>query len=100
MSLICKTTKEHYEKYAKRSARVPTYLAPHYDDPNLMKLFKADENLNNIPLAQFDIAYQTILRIPVPKGQDTSLSLSENCCLLKHILIHRVLKAQPEFEKE
>lgn len=92
MNLQHKTTREHYEKYAELSKNIPTACVPRYNDPKLLELYKEDKNLNNIPLREFDLYYRK------RSYEGRCISLSENCCLLKHILIYRVLGAEPEFE--
>lgn len=85
-------TREHYEKYERLSEPVPTELTDDlYED--LQYLYCIDEHLNNIPLSRFDGKF-TIIRLLVHKANLTphgGLSLAENVCILKHILIFRVL---------
>lgn len=92
--LVARTTQEHYDKYARLSEHVPTGLAPYSKDvEKLRELFLADEHLNNIPLRNFDAMVYSV-RQYAGKG----LSIAESCCILKHILIYRVLGA--EFESK
>ena len=97
-------TREHYEKYERLSEPIPTELADDlYEAPtgsddfgNLQYLYCMDEHLNNIPLSRFDEKF-TVVRRLVHKANITphgGLSLAESVCILKHIMIFRVLKKE------
>jgi hypothetical protein len=108
--LTNKTTKEFYEKYEAMKKRLHIYMTTgtalfadtlkHFyiaDISELLTMYEADKNLNNIPLRYFDSLYYT-LHMYHPK--EAPGSLSENTCLYKHCLIYDVLGAEPEFTDE
>lgn len=97
-------TREHYEKYARLSECVPDEVTSdlfenvgivknEYDPTSLTNLYSMDEHLNNIPLSRFDVKFPIVRRLVceakmTPHG---GLSLANNVCILKHILIFRIL---------
>lgn len=95
--LIHVSSQTHYEKYAALSKNVPTSYAPNHSNVELLReAYLKDNHLNNIPLHWFDQRYEAVRSIPqdketIKKYLVGGLSLAENCCILKHILIYRVL---------
>lgn len=89
------TTRNHYEKYAALAKHVPTWVAPYSRSSKLRAMFHADHHLNNIPLSAFDAKFDAVMSYV--RGHK-NLSLAESCCVLKHILIYRVLGVKPIFE--
>ncbi len=97
-------TKEHYEKYARLAECVPDKVTEGlYEHPyesniyNLTYLYGVDRHLNNIPLKRFDRKFPIVQRL-VRQAKRTphgGLSLDNNVCILKHILIFRVLGVEP-----
>ncbi len=102
-------TREHYEKYARLAECVPDEVVDNlYDDPNcphlpmhniwnLQWLHATDEHLNNIPLKRFDAKFPVVQKLIrtaklTPHG---GLSLANNVCILKHILVFRILGVEP-----
>jgi len=88
-----RTTKEHYEKFEKMAKdsgiSLKHSLYPFgYTKSHLEKLYKEDENLNNIPLAKFDGHF---IRTEIVN------CLAYNCCLFKHLLTYEILGCEPEF---
>lgn len=96
--LIRKTSREYYNKYEEMARHVPPNLVPHIEQKKLERLFREDENLNNIPLRTFDVCHSGVRAFLDRAGVKVILSLAENTCLLKHILIYKRLEAQPLFE--
>lgn len=92
-----KTKIEFYEKY-KRLAEINgvslkrSSIFPQKDE--LMELYLQDKHLNNISLYIFDILYSAGRRYH-PKTWP--VSLAENTCMYKHLLIYEILELEPEF---
>lgn len=85
-----KTRREHYNKYKKLAeinhvSLKKSNIFPLKDE--LMKLYLQDKYLNNIPLYIFDGLLKPGLH----------LTLAENTCMYKHLLIYEVLGLEPEF---
>lgn len=100
--LFCKTTRSHYEKYAKMKKDLGiTYQErnPFMSKKFLVAAFKEDKHLNDISLAEFD-AFYTLFLVPALRAGYRSFSKAENTCLLKHCLIYDAIGAEPLFEDE
>jgi hypothetical protein len=97
MELTKRTTKEHYEKYARlseeRGVKWNENSSQHMlgmSREDLIERFKSDPNLNNIKLAWWD----GLVTPSVKRG----LSSAECVCLYKHCAIYQCIGATPEFE--
>lgn len=97
--LFNKTTADHYNKYAAMADAVPDNIVPYITTKKLEELFKESPLLNNIPLRIFDAYHTRVMYFLKRAGHEKPLSLAENTCLLKHIMVYRYLKAQPVFEE-
>ena len=86
------TTKEHFDKFEAMSDHVDFNPNIWPKGESLKKLFLEDKHLNNIPLGSFDRFFN-----PPIKGTQGPKSLSDNTCVLKHILIYKVLGCEPIF---
>ena len=93
-----KTTKEHFEKFRDMAneagisfKRSKEYMG--FTKEQLLKLYIEDNNLNNIPLIEFD-SYYLVLPNCVRK---IVTNFADNCCLYKHLLIYEVLGIIPVF---
>lgn len=108
-----KTTREHFEKYAALAKDFPMskpelLRALGETQASVIEKLAADEHLNNIPLRKFDGLPHCKAKFTYAWGPANSgyakfhggqqISLSENVCTAKHILIYEVAKAEPEFE--
>lgn len=88
-----KTTKQHYFKYEELLNKKPSLFemgADSYMSRSVgewEKLYRRDVNLNNVPLAYFDVRFIAGL----------GLSMAESVCLHKHIIIYKLLGKTPEF---
>lgn len=92
-NLICKTNREHYNKYSEMAKNKgigigssKTYMGRTKE--GWTELFIADHLLNNVSLAEFDSLYGWTGR---------GISLAENTCVHKHVIIYKVIGATPEF---
>ncbi len=90
------TTKAHYETYEAMSKAVPTNMMG-YTKEELEKLFADDDALNNINMyKKIDPQYSLTNRYLRISGMDVKgFSLADNTCVIKHILIYRVLGVEP-----
>lgn len=103
----CVTTKEHYEKYeAMYHAQtalgfdligqcmgiIPLVDTVEGPVDSLREYFKEDPILNNIPLAVFDGCFHS-------NRNKVINSLAYNVCVLKHTMIYKILKCEPEFKE-
>ena len=86
-----RVTKEFYEKYESLYQKKPTlyqgdssYLGKPREE--WARLYKLDQNLNNVPLQFFDIRFIAGL----------GLTLAESVCLHKHIIAYHVIGITPE----
>ena len=94
--IICKTTRQHYEKYKELAQKAGVSLKDCKSfggKKKLTRLFLEDENLNQFPLQKFDVYFSFHLRTL------KRFSLAENTCMYKHLLIYEVIGAIPEFYK-
>ena len=97
-NLTKNTTKKHYEKF-RDMAKVAgltyrnsnTYMG--FTKTQLLELYLQDNNLNNIPLRDFDCIY---LHLP-SYTRKIITNLADNCCVYKHLLIYEVLETTPIF---
>jgi len=90
-----KTARAHYEKYrgmAKRTGVSLLKSTAFGTKEQLERLYKADPLLNNIPLYRFDAYF-----VFAPRIDGGPVSLAENTCMYKHLLIYEVLGCVPEF---
>ncbi len=103
MKLTKTTTKEHFDKYESMYNAMKAMgvnlesqaisLIPVKDPLALLEtLFNQDNILNNIPLRKFDNIF------PMNHGKGGCFSLASNVCVLKHVMIYKLLKATPVFE--
>ena len=99
MEILTKnTTKGHYEKFrdmAEKAGitfkRSDTYMG--FTKQQLLELYLQDNNLNNIPLRDFDCIY---LHLP-SYIRKIITNMADNCCVYKHLLIYEVLGVVPVF---
>ena len=79
--------RKHYKIYSDISKEVPTSVTRglYRDLPELWSKFAECEHLNSIPLQYFDRLYGRVS--PYVGG-----TLAEAVCVLKHILLYRVLE--------
>jgi hypothetical protein len=97
-----KTSKSHYEKYAKLKKDCGISYKernPFCTKEEIIAAYKRDPVLNNIPLIRFD-AYYGIYSQYARRAGHLDFSLSENTCLAKHCLIYDVVGAEPDFQEE
>lgn len=92
-----KTKREFYEKYKKLAeinhvSLKKSAIFPPKDE--LMKLYLQDKHLNNLSLNIFDRLF-IAGRMYHPKTWP--VSLAENTCMYKHLLIYEILGLEPEF---
>jgi hypothetical protein len=95
-----KTTKEHFDKCESKynamkaaginlESQCLAIFAKVKDPIALMgDMLKLDNALNNIPLKKFDAFFPMNLQIM------RSLSLADNCCVLKHTIAFKLVKAK------
>ena len=93
-----KTTKEHFEKFRDMANEAGISFQTSerfmgFTKEQLLKLYIEDNNLNNIPLIEFD-SYYLVLPNYVRK---IVTNFADNCCLYKHLLIYEVLGIIPVF---
>lgn len=110
------TTKEHFNKYAnyikgiKEESLLNLVSGLYKDVQSLKELFLKDKHLNNINMKQIDNLNAEVRSLLIRNGNlETErkdgkvyswFSLCEGCCIIKHILIYRVLKVKPLFEED
>jgi hypothetical protein len=88
-----KTTREHYEKYRDLAEQkgVGASISMYYlgkPKEKWIELFLEDEHLNNTPLSLYDGTY-------VSTG--AGISLADNVCMHKHVIIYQIIGATPDF---
>ena len=89
-----KTTIEHYHKYQRIKKNLGVSFKGSIlfgSKESLVKMFIKDNNLNQIPLHNFD----SMFFIYNKKGG--CKSLAECTCFIKHCLIYDIIGAEPEF---
>ena len=98
---ICRTTKEHYEKFRNMASNAGLsfnngsnifYMG--YTKKELLTIYNNDPLLNFISLIKFDGMYFGLTR----QAKKYITNLADNCCVYKHLLICEVLEATPIFE--
>jgi hypothetical protein len=110
------TTKKHFNKFANyikginEKSLLSLVRGLYKDEESLKELFLKDKHLNNIDMRQIDALNSSVrsllisnktLKTEKKEGKVFSwFSLSDGCCIIKHILIYRVLKAKPIFEED
>jgi hypothetical protein len=110
------TSKEHFNKFAnyikgiKEESLFNLVRGLYKDVESLKELFLEDKHLNNTDMKQIDSLNSVVrsllisnktLQTEKKDGKIYSwFSLSDGCCIIKHILIYRVLKVKPIFEED
>ena len=99
MEILTKnTTKEHYEKFRDMAEKAGiTFKGVSeplgYSVEELRKLYIEDNDLNNIPVLEWDSFY---LCLP-SYTRKIITNMADNCCVYKHLLIYEVLGVVPVF---
>lgn len=98
------TTEEHFNKFSnlKNGINKISYLQLvrhlYKDIESLKNKFLEDKHLNNVNMNLIDDNFYNVRHLFLKNKK--SWSLSDGCCLQKHILIYDVLKIKPIFEKD
>jgi hypothetical protein len=110
------TTKEHFNKFSNyikginEKSLLNLVRGLYIDKESLRELFLKDKHLNNINMRHIDALNSAVRSLLIQnKTLETEkkdghvyswFSLSNGCCIIKHILIYRVLKVKPIFEED
>ena len=94
------TTQKHYEKYKAMAERAGVSLRNSDTifgtKEKLLALYEKDNVLNNIPLRVFDALFYAG-RMFLHLRRHGPMSLAENTCMYKHLIIFEILGMTPEF---